>query len=55
VDDVAGIDLAQADDAVDRRGDVGVGDVDLGGLDGGAVGVQGSDACSDSLETTPAW
>ena len=38
MDDVAGVHLAQADDAVDGRRDSGVGDVDFGGLDSGAVG-----------------
>ena len=42
VDDVAGIDLAEADDAIDGAGDAGVGEVDAGGLDGGLIGLDGA-------------
>jgi len=39
VDDVADIDLAEADHAVDRCGDGGVIELDLRRLDGGLVGI----------------
>ena len=46
VDDVAWVDGADADGAVDGRGDVSVGDVDLGGLNGGLVGLESSGGLS---------
>ena len=39
--DVAGIDLAEAGTAVDRRGDGGVAELRLGALDRGLVGLDG--------------
>ena len=42
VDDVAGIDETQTDDAVDGRVDLGVAEVDARGFDGGLIGLDGA-------------
>ena len=41
VNDVAGVDLAEADAPVDRRGDGGEAQLRLGALDAGLVGLDG--------------